>query len=83
VNLDDVACRDLVERITDLLEGRLTPAEEAAVAAHLDECSGCAAAVEQFRRTVGVLGHLGDAEVRALDPDVVDGLLDAFRHRPG
>jgi anti-sigma factor RsiW len=81
VNLDDVACRELVVRITDLFDGRLTPEEQAAVEAHLRGCSGCAAAVEQFRRTIDVLGALPQAEVRRLDPAVVEGLLDAFRRR--
>ena len=81
MNLDDVACRDLVERITDLLDGRLPPEEDAAVDAHLAECPGCAAAVEQFRRTVDLLGRLPDEDVRALDPDVADSLARAFRHR--
>ena len=31
MNVDDLACRELVERITDLLDGRLSAAEESAV----------------------------------------------------
>jgi anti-sigma factor RsiW len=83
VNVDDVACRELLERITDLLDGRLTDDEQAAVAAHLAECPGCVAALDQFRRTIGVLGRLGEQDVRDLEPDVLDGLLEAFRHRSG
>jgi anti-sigma factor RsiW len=81
VNLDDVACRDLVTRITDLLDGRLSPEEMRAVEGHLGECPGCAAAVEQFRRTIELLGRLPDDDVRALDPDVADALARAFRDR--
>ena len=80
---DDVACRDLVERITELLDGVLPADEAAAARAHLDECPGCAAAVEQFRRTIEVLGHLPEDDVRALDPEVTASLLDAFRQRGG
>jgi anti-sigma factor RsiW len=79
VNLDDVACRDLVERITDLLDGRLSPEERAAVDGHLSECPGCVAAMEQFRRTIDLLGRLPDDDVRALDPDVADSIVRAFR----
>ena len=82
MSLDAVTCRELVEWITDLLEGRLGPEEEAAVAAHLEGCSGCAAAVDQFERTIGLLGRLAEDDVRDLDPGVVDRLLEAFRRRP-
>ena len=81
MNLDDVACRDLVARITDLLDGALSPAEEGAAWAHLAECPGCTAAVEQFRRTIDVLGHLPEPDVRSLDPDVMATLVSAFRTR--
>ena len=77
-----MACRDLVLRITDLLDGALTPAEEAAARAHLDECPGCAAAVEQFRRTIAVAGRLRDQDVQDLDPEVVASLVAVFRPRP-
>jgi anti-sigma factor RsiW len=80
---EDVACRDLVERITDLLDGALPPEEAAAARAHLEECAGCAAAVEQFRRTIAVLGFLPEDAVRALDPDIAASLVDAFRRRRG
>jgi anti-sigma factor RsiW len=81
VNLDDVACRELVERITDLLEGRLSPEEQAAIDAHLGECPGCVSAIEQFRRTVELLGRLPDDDVRGVDPAVVESLARAFRER--
>ena len=74
-----MVCRDAVERITDLLDGALPPDEEAAARAHLEECAGCAAAVEQFRRTIAVLGHLPEDDVRSLDPKVVAALVDALR----
>jgi anti-sigma factor RsiW len=83
VNLDDIACAELVERITDLLEGVLPPEEEAAISAHVEGCAGCAAAIEQFRRTVRVLGELRHDDVRQLPPDVVEGLVEALRRRPG
>jgi anti-sigma factor RsiW len=81
VNLDDVACRDLVERITDLLDGRLSPEEQRAVEGHLGECPGCVAAIEQFRRTIDLLGRLPHDDVQSLDPDVADALARAFRDR--
>ena len=51
--------------------------------AHLEECPGCAAAIDQFQRTIEVLGRLAERDVRELDPAVADALLEAFRRRPG
>ena len=81
MRLDDVACRELVERITELLDGTLPADEQAAIDGHLAECPGCVTAVEQFRQTVEVLGHLRGEDVRQLEPEVVDNLLEAFRRR--
>jgi len=81
VNIDDVACRDLVQRITDLLDGALAPDEERAALAHIDECPGCAAALDQFRRTIDLLGRLPVEAVRSVDPSVMTSLVDAFRAR--
>ena len=83
MNVDDLACRELVEGITDLLDGRLSPVEHAAVRKHLEECPGYAAAIDQFQRTIEVLGRLAERDVQELDPAVADALLEAFRRRPG
>ena len=80
--LGDVACRELVERITDLLEDRLSDLEKDAVDQHLAVCPGCVAAIEQFRKTVELLGRLRDDDVRALDPAVARSLAQVFRDRP-
>jgi anti-sigma factor RsiW len=74
-------CRDLMARVTDYLEGAMTPEEMAQVDEHLAGCDGCTAAVEQFRLTIMVEGRLHEADVDAVDPAVVDELLEAFRRR--
>jgi anti-sigma factor RsiW len=74
-------CNELVELITDYLEGRLPPEEHARFEAHLDECDGCATYVEQMRRTIRAMGAL---EVDSLTPQTRERLLAAFRDfRPG
>lgn len=74
--IDEMACRELVEVVTDYLDGRLPAADRARFEAHLEECPGCVIAVEQFRATITGLGGLRDPEV---PPDVREGLLAAFR----
>jgi len=71
-----IACRDLVEMVTDYLEGALPLARAAAVQAHLAECEGCTAYVEQMRRTIGLAAQLCDDDL----PDELRArLLDAYR----
>ena len=39
--VDDLACKELVELVTEYLEGTLPPAERARFDAHLGQCEGC------------------------------------------
>ena len=57
-----LSCRELVELVTDYLEGTLDPARLAALDAHLAGCDGCGTYVEQMRQTVAALRGLGDGE---------------------
>jgi anti-sigma factor RsiW len=73
---DPMTCRQLVELVTDYLEGTLPAGARARVEAHLAGCDGCGAYFEQVRMTVRVLGHVAPED---LDPRVERSLLDAFR----
>jgi anti-sigma factor RsiW len=76
---DEVAelpCRELVELVTEYLEGRLPPRDRARFEAHLAECEHCEMYLEQLRRTIGVLGRLPE---ESLSPEARDALLSAFR----
>lgn len=72
----DPTCRQMVELVTDYLEGRLAPAERARFDVHLARCEGCRAHLEQFRATIRALGHLPG---ESLPPATRDALLAAFR----
>lgn len=61
----DLACRDLVEMVTDYLEGTLTRDRLDAVRAHLADCADCTDYVEQMRVTVGLAARLRDADLPA------------------
>jgi anti-sigma factor RsiW len=71
-----IPCRQLVELVTDYLEGVLPAAAHARVEAHLACCEDCGAYVEQMRMTLALVGHLTPED---LDPRVEQRLLDAFR----
>jgi anti-sigma factor RsiW len=71
-----LVCRELVELVTDYLEGRLSAADRSRFEEHLDECDGCTAYVEQMRRTIEALGHIPE---ESLSPEAERELLAAFR----
>ena len=73
-----LTCRDLVECITDYLEGTLPAEDRARVDEHLMRCNGCTAYLDQMRRTIAITGKLGEEQI----PDSLrDELLKAFRGR--
>lgn len=71
----DLTCRELVELVTDYLDGALSPDDRARFEVHLSECEGCRAYLEQMRMTVRLVRESEQLEQR---PEVA-GLLAAFR----
>jgi hypothetical protein len=72
----DLTCRELVELVTDYLEGALSLVERHRFEIHLGTCKVCPRYVEQLRTTVRVLGRLGEDDV---PEPAKTALLDAFR----
>ena len=71
-----MTCQQMVELVTDYLEGRLPAAERARFEAHLALCDGCEAYVDQMRALVA---ELGDTHDIALSPALESDLLATFR----
>jgi predicted anti-sigma-YlaC factor YlaD len=71
-----LSCREVVELVTAYLEGALTEAEEVRFEEHLAMCDGCAAYLDQMRRTIDVAGRL---DPEAIDVEACDRLIHAFR----
>jgi anti-sigma factor RsiW len=70
-----VACQELVELVTDYLEGRLPRRTRRAVDRHLASCPHCREYLAQMRRTIELTGGLSDEQV----PDeVLDALQRAY-----
>jgi anti-sigma factor RsiW len=76
----DIACNELVELLTEYLEGTLPPDEVAAIDEHLRGCDGCQAYLEQLRATIGLLGS---APVATLSEQAYEELLAAFGRDAG
>jgi anti-sigma factor RsiW len=58
VSTDELACEQLVELLSDHLDGTLSEDDRRHVIAHLSECDGCTAALEQMRETLRIAGTL-------------------------
>jgi anti-sigma factor RsiW len=71
-----LTCREVVELVTDFLEGQIAAAERRAMDAHLGECPGCAEYIRQMRLTIAALGTLAHDDV--MFPQTRDALLSAF-----
>jgi anti-sigma factor RsiW len=70
-----LACRELVELVTDYLEGTLTRRDRVRFDAHLAGCPHCTEYVAQFRETLRLTGTLRESDV---SPEAAAALLDVF-----
>jgi anti-sigma factor RsiW len=73
---DPLVCREFVELVTDYLEGVLPEDERARFEAHLAECDGCSAYLEDMRR---LIGSLHEVPQPLPDEATREALLRAFR----
>jgi anti-sigma factor RsiW len=69
-------CREMVELVTEYLEGAMPARERAIFEAHLAVCHGCDAYLAQISEVIRDLGRLRDD---ALPAEVRDELLAIFR----
>lgn len=72
----DLTCRELVDLVTEYLEGALALAEHRRFERHLAFCAWCGTFVDQMRTTIAVTGSIRADD---LAPDVQERLVAAFR----
>jgi anti-sigma factor RsiW len=72
---DEIVCVDVVELVTDYLEGVLPEADARRLERHLDTCPGCTEYLQQLRAIAGSLRGLTDDSFPA---DMRDGLIADF-----
>ncbi len=75
VALPEMPCQELVEAITDYLEGALSERDRRRFDAHLADCPLCTEYVKQFRAIIDSAGRLSAEELPA---ETREGLLTAF-----
>jgi predicted anti-sigma-YlaC factor YlaD len=72
----EIACAQLVELVTDYLEGALASGERLRFEEHVAECDPCVAYLDQMRTTIELTGQLRQDD---LAPEVQAELVAAFR----
>jgi len=76
VPAEELTCQEVVEIVTEYLEGSMAVEHRLLFEEHLLICSGCAAYLDQMRGTIRLTGALRADD---LDPAAREELLDLFR----
>jgi anti-sigma factor RsiW len=77
---EDLTCRELVELVSEYLDGTLAPGERDRFEQHVILCDGCAFHLDQMRTTIAVTGSLTEDSVT---PEAQESLLRVFRDWKG
>jgi anti-sigma factor RsiW len=72
----ELACQEMVELVTDYLEGALSRSQRRRFDAHLAKCEHCTEYLEQMRATILLTGRL---EVEDLTPHMREEMTDLYR----
>jgi predicted anti-sigma-YlaC factor YlaD len=76
MSAEALTCHDVIELLSDYIEGVLTADDHRRVDEHLALCDGCATYLEQMRETIRLSGMVSEDHVP--EPEK-SALLDAFR----
>ena len=63
VRIRGLSCRELVELVTNYLEGSLSKRDRARFESHIARCVNCTRYLDQFRETIRLLGTLRESDV--------------------
>jgi predicted anti-sigma-YlaC factor YlaD len=73
----EITCKELVEIVTDYLEGRMAAEQRVLFEEHVAFCSWCQTYLEQMRETIRLTGTLTEED---LSQETKETLLEAFRN---
>jgi anti-sigma factor RsiW len=71
-----LVCQQVVEMVTDYLEGALAPADRKRFDRHLASCPHCTVYLAQMRETIRLAGRLTPED---LSPPMRDAFTDLYR----
>jgi anti-sigma factor RsiW len=73
---DELVCQEVVELISDYIEGALPRAQRRRLERHLDDCEHCTEYLAQMRATIRLTGTLGTHD---LTPKMQTDLVELYR----
>lgn len=76
IDVEELSCQELVELVTDYLEGALDERHLRAFERHIAGCDGCTRYLEQLRVTIRLTGTLTPDD---LSREAESALLQAFQ----
>jgi anti-sigma factor RsiW len=72
---DDLQCVELVDSLSDYLDGAVSEGQRRRVEQHLETCEGCRAALDQFQTVIRLASRLTAADMAHIDAGVRDRLI--------
>jgi putative zinc finger protein len=72
----DMSCSEIVELVTEYVEGGLSTADRDRFEEHIGFCTPCLTYLDQMRQTVA---GIGEVEADELPPELQSSLVEAFR----
>lgn len=73
---DALACQQVVEMVSDYLEGALSRSQRRRLEAHLAGCEHCSEYLDQMRATIALTGRLRSED---LTPEMREEFSDIYR----
>jgi len=73
---EDLSCAEVVQLVTDYVEGALSTDDRRRFEEHIVICEGCGTHLQQMRTTIAVVGRVSEQQ---LSTEAVDELIAAFR----
>ena len=73
---DHLSCQEVVELVTEYLDGALIGERASLFEQHINFCDGCIWYVDQIRTTVDAVGEVREEDI---SPEAKDRLMTAFR----
>ncbi len=72
-----ITCQEMVELVTDYIEGRMDDSTRARFEGHVAECDACTLYIEQMRQTIVALGRI---PAESISSEAEEELMAAFRN---
>ena len=75
---NELSCQEMIEVVTNYLDGALPPDEQQRFDRHLSRCAGCNTYVDQIRETIRQTGMVPREE--SLSPVLREQIVEQFRN---